>query len=63
MRVMIRAVELISMVRALEGDEEQSSVGMDLTRKALKALVQFLDLCGVDIANISHQIGNLVIFD
>jgi hypothetical protein len=36
---------------------------MDLTRKALEAVVQFLDLCGVDIANISHQIGDLVILD
>lgn len=37
--------------------------GMDLTRKALEALVQLFNLCGVDIADISHQIGDLVIFD
>jgi hypothetical protein len=32
---------------------------MGLTRKALEASVQVLDLGGVDITNVGHQIGNL----
>jgi hypothetical protein len=61
---MIRAVGvLLEWWCVLKGDEERSSREVDLTRKALEALVQLLDLCGVDIADISHQVGDLVISD